>query len=454
MADLITAKQLREERAPLVKQIQDLNDKAQAEQRALSGEETETWNKLNKAYDDFSARISIAERAETLVKLENTPIDQHPGNSGAVPGRGDFDGNPAKIEASFEAKRDEPTEGDRVMALQAWMRAQCDKDLRPEHERACAKTGIRPHAKEYVQNLHMGSYREYRNALSSQTGAAGNFTIPEGFVSSLERALLKFNGLRGVADIMRTSGGNDMPWPTINSTSNKGRILGENTTDSTLLEPTFGRVIFRAYKYTSDFIKVPVELLEDSAFQLASLLGELQGEAIGRIQADHFTTGTGVGQPMGIVTACTAASATQATATASTLAFDDVISLEHAVDPAYRDNAIFMCHDSILSVLRKLKDGQGRYLWSSGTQVGAPDTLNGKRLVNNQSMSSSVTTGNAVLLFGDVSKYKVRDAGDIRMVRLNERFADSDQVAFIAFLRSDGNLLNAGVAPVKVLTVT
>ncbi len=452
MADLVTAKALREERAPLVKQIQDLNDKAQAEQRALSGEENELWNKLNKAYDDFSARISIAERAEKLIHLESTPVDEI--ENRLQPGRGDYDGNPDKVGQSFEANRDQPTEADRVLALQAWMRAQCDKELKPEHERACAKTGIRPHTKEYVQNLHMNSYREYRNALSSQTGASGNFTIPEGFMTSLERALLRFNGMRQVADVMRTAGGNDIPWPTINSTSNKGRIIGENTVDSTNLEPTFGRVVFRAYKYTSDFIKVPVELLEDSAFQLAAVIGELQGEAIGRIQADHFTTGTGVGQPMGIVSACSQASATVSTATASVLAFDDVISLEHGVDPAYRDNAVFMCHDSITQVLRKLKDGQGRYLWSSGTQVGAPDTLNGKPLINNQSMSSAVTTGNAVLLFGDVSKYKVRDAGELRMSRLNERFADSDQIGFIAFLRSDGNLLNAGVAPVKTLVVS
>jgi HK97 family phage major capsid protein len=192
-------------------------------------------------------------------------------------------------------------------------------------------------------------------------------------------------------------------------------------------------------------------LLEDSAFQLAATLGDLQGEAIGRIQADHFTTGSGAGKPTGIITACLANSATQAAASASAIAFDDIINLEHAVDPAYRPGAIFMCHDTILASIRKLKDGQGRYLWSSGTAVGAPDTINGYRVVNNQSMDSSISSGQESVLFGDVSKYKIRDAGDIRMVRLNERFADSDQVGFIAFLRSDGNLLNAGVAPVKVL---
>lgn len=450
MSDLITAKRLREERAPLVKQIQDLNDKAQAEQRALSGEEQGQWDKLNKAYDDFTARIQIAERAEKLVLDAITPIDAENAGNQRI-GREDYDGNTAKREAEFEAKRDEPTETDRVLALQGWMRAQCDKELRPEHEKACAKTGVRPHAKEFCANLYGGSYKQFRNNLSSQSGVAGNFTVPEGFVTSLERALLQFNGIRGVADVMRTVGGNDMPWPTINSTSNKGRILGENVTDSTTLEPTFGRVIFRAYKYTSDFIKVPVELLEDSAFQLASLLGELQGEAIGRIQADHFTTGTGVNQPTGVVTSILAASATQAAASATAIAFDDIINLQHSVDPAYRAGAIFMCHDSILAAIRKLKDGQGRYLWSSGTQVGAPDTINGAPVVNNQSMDSSIASGAESLLYGDFSKYKIRDAGDIRMVRLNERFADSDQVAFIAFLRSDGNLLNAGVAPIKAL---
>ena len=453
MADLVTAKQLREERAPLAHQIMTLNDKVQAENRDFTAEEREQWDRLNSDYNLFTNRISIAERTESILVEQNSPIDEQPKNKGAsIPGREDYDGRKA-LEKYENAGREQPTEADHALALQAWCRVQVDKPLSDAHTRACRLTGVNAHAKEFVGNLHNGSYRQFRNALSAQSGVAGQFTVPEGFVNSLERALLAFGGMRQVSDVMRTDTGNDMQWPTINATSNKGRILGENTTDSTLLEPTFGRIVFRAHKYTSDFIKVPVELFEDSAFQLAATLGDLQGEAIGRIQNDHFTTGTGAGQPTGIVTACLANSATQAAASPTAISFDDIMNLIHSVDPAYRDQpgAGFMMHDSILLAVRKLKSGDGQYLWQPSNQVGVPDRILGYSLTINQSMDSSIASGAESVLFGALGKYKIRDAGDVRMVRLNERFADSDQVGFIAFLRSDGNLLDAGVRPVKVL---
>lgn len=454
MADITSAKQLREERAPIAHQMMTLNDKIQAEKRLFNAEEEQLWARLDGEYNLFTKRIEIAERTENILTEQNSPIDEQPKNSGAVqavPGRGDYDGR--KALEGYENHREEPTAADHALALQAWCRAQVRKPLTEAHNRACRLTGIDARSEEFVGNLHNGSYRQFRNALSAQSGVAGQFTVPEGFVNNLERALLAFGGMRQVSDVMRTESGNDMPWPTINATSNKGRILGENTTDSTLLEPTFGRIVFRAHKYTSDFIKVPVELFEDSAFQLAATLGDLQGEAIGRIQNDHFTTGTGAGQPTGIVTACLANSATQAAASAAAISFDDIMNLIHSVDPAYRDQpgAGFMLHDSILLAVRKLKSGDGQYLWQPSNQVGVPDRILGYALTINQSMDSSIASGAESVLFGALGKYKIRDAGDVRMVRLNERFADSDQVGFICFLRSDGNLLDAGVRPVKVL---
>lgn len=454
MADLVTAKQLLEERMPVAKQITDLNDKVQGEQRDFTAEEKGQWDKLNTAYDLLTRRWQAASRTETILAEQNAPAEERAPESRRIPAQ-DFNGNPVDVANSLsEARHQKPSEEDYALSLQAWCRAQNEMDLREDHRAACARTGIRPHVKEFTINLRKENYGRIRSEMRSLSAAqvsTGSATIPEGFVNNLERALLLYNGMRGVGDVMRTASGNDMPWPTINATSNKGRIIGENVADSTALEPTFSRIVFRAYKYTSDFIKVPVELLEDSAFQLAATLGDLQGEAIGRIQADDFTTGSGVGKPTGIVTALTANSGTFSAASATAVAFDDLIGLMHAVDPAYRSEGSFMAHDSIILAIRKLKDGQGRYLWEPATQAGQPDRILGYPLFVNQSMDSTISSGKNTVLFGNLPKYKIRDAGEVRMRRLEERFADSDQVAFIAFLRSDGNLLDAGVRPVKVL---
>jgi HK97 family phage major capsid protein len=456
MADLITAKQLREERAPLVTLIKELNDKAQAEKRDFNAEEKGQWERLNGEYDGLSARINIAERAEKLILDSVTPIDEqrsngNPVESRQVPGRENYDGRQERLEKELESRKEGPTEEHRALALQAWLRASRNMDLRPEHQRACELVGARPHSSEFSLPLRRDHYgnikREYR-ALSAQSGVAGNFTVKEGFVPSLEMALLQYGGVRQAADVMRTTGDGDMPWPTSNDSSNKGRIIGENVA-ATSVDPTFGRVVFRAYKWTSDFIRVPVELLEDSAFNLASILGAMLGERLGRIQNEHYTTGDGVNKPRGFVTAATAYTAASATA----ISHDDLINLKHAVDPAYRGNAIFMAHDAIWATIRKLKDGQGRYLWESSTVVGEPDRIQGSPAITNQDMSSATIASTVkTVAYGDFSKYKIRDVGDIRMRRLGERFADQDQEGFIAFVRGDANLLDAGTNPIKVLT--
>ena len=182
--------------------------------------------------------------------------------------------------------------------------------------------------------------------------------------------------------------------------------------------------------------------MQDSAFDLAAEIGTSLGTRIGRIQNDHFTTGAGTTLPKGVVVSSGEglAGASQTAITA-----DEIISLVHSVDPAYRTGAMFMMHDTILAAVRKLKFSIGAdqigYVWQGGFQAGVPDRILGYPYVINQSMSSALTIGEKVVLFGDFSKYIIRDVAEMRLVRMNERYADLDQVAFVAFMRSDGQLL-------------
>ena len=114
-----------------------------------------------------------------------------------------------------------------------------------------------------------------------------------------------------------------------------------------------------------------------------------------------------------------------------------------------------MLNDSTLKAIRKLVDnsggsGVGNYLWMAGLSAGVPDTILGKPYTINQDMAS-IGTGNKSVGFGDFSKYKIRDVKGITVLRLNERYADSHQVGFFAFMRADGRTLDAGTDPIKVL---
>lgn len=453
MADILASKRLREERAPIAKKIQDMADLAIAEGRDFTAEETPNWEQVNADYNKLTRSIELAERAE-LVSISQDADEQRSQGNGSdkkpLPGRGDFrHSNNDDDDAEAERRAKEPTEEDRAVALQAWLLSGAGRELDKRHVAACTKTGVRPHSQNYDFNLRRDVAKmrgEFRDQ-SAISGPAGQYTVAGGFIANLERAMLAFGGMRTVADVMRTTSGNNMPWPTTNDTSNEGAIIAENTAVGEQ-DVTFGQVIFYAHKYTSKLIQVPVELLEDSAFDLASEVGGMLGERLSRITNRHFTVGTGAGQPEGIVPGSTLG-VTAASATA--IAADEILDLIHSVDPSYRTGAGFMAHDNILLHLRKLKDGNGQFLWSSGLNSGMPDRLAGYPITPNQHMQSSVATGTKTMIFGLLSKYKIRDVAGVRLVRLNERFADSDQVGFLAFSRHDGHLLDAGVAPVKHL---
>ena len=126
------------------------------------------------------------------------------------------------------------------------------------------------------------------------------------------------------------------------------------------------------------------------------------------------------------------------------------MALIHSVDPTYRKGAKFMFADSTLASLKKQLDAFGRPLWVPAVKDGEPDTLAGYPYVINQSfpaIAASATTA----AFGLWSKFIVRKVRDLQVVRLDERFADYGEVAYVAFSRIDSNLVDAGTHPLNVL---
>jgi HK97 family phage major capsid protein len=286
-------------------------------------------------------------------------------------------------------------------------------------------------------------------AQSVGTDAAGGYTVPEGFQAEIMKAMQAWGPMLnpGVTRVINTATGNQLPWPTVDDTSNTGTQRAENA-ETTEEDVTFGQRVLNAYTFDSSLVRVSLELLQDSAFDMNQLLAELFGERIGRSANAALTTGTGTNQPNGIATAASAGTS----AAASALTFDNVIDLMHSVDPAYRQNpsCAFMFNDSTLGYIRKLKDGDGNYIWQeANVRSGEPSTILGRPYVVNQAMAD-IGTGNRSVLFGDMNKYVVRRVRDFTLMRLAERYAEFRQVGFIAFNRFDGELVDT--AAVKRIT--
>ncbi len=445
----------------LITQKKALLDEAKAIQTRVYEQQAGEWRGDDSAKFDALTDQADAKQAEIarLAKLEAS--ERSLADTETSGGRRSEPTQPNQARQYTHA-----TDHERSEALRAWTLAGVpDQPITDRQREIARRCGLDLGAKRMnmsfgpvLRDASQESMRQWQQSMNEQraalTGAqstttTGGYTVADEAMRALEVALLAFGGVRSVATVIRTSTGGPLPIPTTNDTSNKGEIIAENTTQNEL-EMTFSQLVLDAYKYTSKYILASVEFLQDSSINVPSFLGEALGNRIGRITNDHFTTGDASSKPNGIVTASSAG----VTGVADPPTYDNFVDLVHSVDPAYRPNGRFMLNDATLKSVKKIKvlqysgDTTGMPLWQPSLSAGQQDTILGYSFVINQSMASPGSSAKKVL-FGDFSKYIIRDVRDFTLLRLDERFAELGQVAFLAFSRHDGDLLNAGTNPVK-----
>ena len=155
----------------------------------------------------------------------------------------------------------------------------------------------------------------------------------------------------------------------------------------------------------------------------------------------HFFIGDGKGKPTGILNATGGASDGVTTATAN-ITFDDVMDLFYSLKAPYRKKAVWVLNDTTVKALRKLKDNNGNYIWQPSAQAGVPDMIL-NRPYHTSSYVPEVAAGSKVMAFGDFSYYWIADRQGRSFKRLNELFAATGQVGFLASQRVDGKLILA-----------
>jgi HK97 family phage major capsid protein len=449
--------ELRDERKRLAVQAEEVLAASRAENRDVTPDEDAKFNAIHEDIEKLRKRIDREERQQAVsASLE---ASQGRRSEPAQPTEHRFESRGGQTVATADAD----FEGTR-----SWLMSGCGGATQtPEMRQAAAKANINLDAKQLTITLPRVALRSLtsqgqdewraangmatRAALGVGSGAIGGYTVKDEMMRSLEVSLLAFGGMRQSSTVIRTGTGADLPWPTMNDTANKGRLIGENSVH-TNTDVAFGQVVFQSFKYSSDYVLVSWEFLQDSTINAAEVIGKALGERIGRITNDEFTTGTGSSQPNGIVTASSLG--VTATSLTATTTYDFIVDLVHSIDPAYRVGGKFMFSDAALKMLRKVKvpqfSGQtdGQPLWQPGMVTGAPDTIFGYPYVINQSMTAPATAVKSIV-FGDLSKYMIRDVRDITLVRAEERFIEYGQVAFLAWSRHDGDLLDSGTDPVK-----
>ena len=312
-------------------------------------------------------------------------------------------------------------------------------------------------------------------------GSVGGYFVPAGFVYDVEKATKYFAPLLdgSVIRTLETATGQVLPYPTSNDTQNAWTLVGEalqvSDQGTNVNYPTqgsaptgqpgnvlLGHINFNAYKGTTGLVRVSLELLQDSAFPLEAFLTEAFAIRLGRGYEYYLTNGTGNNQPTGILPAIAASGAVPVTAAgssandgssntgANSIGYQDLVNLIHSVDPTYRRGAKFMLHDSTLRFLKTLLDKFGRPLWVPSMKEGEPDSLCGYPVVINQSFPQ-IAASETTVAFGDFQKFIARKVKGLQVLRLDERFADFGEVAYIGFSRIDSNYVFSGVPALNVL---
>lgn len=308
---------------------------------------------------------------------------------------------------------------------------------------------MRPEARTVLQS---GFQELEKRVQTAGTGSQGGFTVPTELQSILIQAMKDWGPMYDddICTVLNTTSGNPLPMPFIDDTAKvaAAQTEGVTLTDDGSEDAVFAQRQLDAFSASTEWLRVSFELANDSIFNMEQLLGGLLGERLGRRANLWLTTGTGSGQPNGLITA---SSLGVTTASATAVTADEIMGLQHSVDPAYRRSpkCRWMFHDTIMLAIRRLKDGQGNYLWQMGdVRTGQPDLLLGKPYSVNQDMASVQATTARIIAFGDLSKYYVRKVGAPLIGAIQDKdFWPGFGIA--GYIRLDGELVDT--AAVKYL---
>lgn len=296
----------------------------------------------------------------------------------------------------------------------------------------------------FWNSVRKRNWIDVHNDLQIGTDSEGGYLVPDEYERKLVEALQEENIFRRLATIIHTSSG-DRKIPVV---TGKGEAMWMDEEEQyTLSDDSFGQTSIGSYKLGTA-IKVSEELLNDSVFDLPAYIAKEFARRIGAKEEEAFFVGDGLGKPTGIFNA-TGGAEDGATTAGANITFDDVMELFYSLRSPYRSKAVWVLNETTVKALRKLKDGNGNYIWNPSVTTGVPDMIL-NRPYHTSTFVPELEAGNKVMAFGDFKYYWIADRQGRSFKRLNELFSMTGQVGFLASQRVDGKL----ILPEAIKTLT
>jgi len=396
----MTIQELRKKRGEVWDTARDFLDSKRRPDGTLSEEDSKTYDALEKQLVDLGKEIQRLERQAEIEadmrKATSSPILTAPGMVNPVP-----DNKVGTASDSYKAA--------------------------------------------FWNSIRRRNWVDVHNDLHIGTDSEGGYLVPDEYERKLVEALQEENIFRRLATIIHTSSG-DRKIPVV---TGKGEAVWMDEEEQyTLSDDTFGQTSIGSYKLGTA-IKVSEELLNDSVFDLPAYIAKEFARRIGAKEEEAFFVGDGIGKPTGIFNA-TGGAEDGATTAGASITFDDVMELFYSLRSPYRSKAVWVLNETTVKALRKLKDGNGNYIWNPSVTTGVPDMIL-NRPYHTSTFVPELEAGNKVMAFGDFKYYWIADRQGRSFKRLNELFSMTGQVGFLASQRVDGKLILPEA--IKVLTM-
>ena len=399
----MTILELREKRAKAWEAAKAFLDSHRKENGILSAEDDAAYTKMEQEITDLGKEIARLERQEALDAELNRPVNKP--LTGKPGGRADADGGEDKT-------------------------GRASDDYRKNFWNAMRSKVPMP---------------AVTNALQIGTDSEGGYLVPDEYERTLVEALEEENIFRQMAKVIKTSSG-DRKIPVVASKGTASWIDEEGAYPES--DDSFGQVSIGEYKLGT-MIKVSEELLNDSVFDLQSYISREFARRIGAKEEEAFFMGDGKGKPLGVLAATGGAETGVTAASATAVTADELMDLYYSLKSPYRKKSVWVLNDSTIKAIRKLKDNNGQYLWQPSLTAGAPDMILG-RPIKTSAYMPAIAAGAKTIAFGDFSYYWIADRQGRSFKRLNELFAATGQVGFLASQRVDGKMILAEAVKVLV----
>jgi HK97 family phage major capsid protein len=417
---LVTARELKEERATLITQNREIIDKAEKEKRTFTAEEQTT-------YDTRFAKVEELGKRATLLEKQ------------------------AELEDGL-TQRGEPAKPDATKPQSTEVRV-----YKPESRHA--HLGIRRDYNitndEAVESRLMAQLRRFilgdmatnlspveKRHLQMDVDELGGYTVPpQKFVAELLQAVDDLTVVRQFATVHQLIQAESLGVPSLDADPADADWTTELATGSEDSSMRFGKRELRPHPLAKR-IKVSKKLLRASPLNVEAIVRDRLAYKFAVTEEKAFLTGDGVQKPLGLFTASTNGISTARDVstdnTATSVTYDGIKNAKWFLKAAYWPRARWIFHRDLGKQIDKLKDGDGRYIWRPSIQAGVPDTLENFPMHLDEYAPSTFTTGQYVAILGDLSFYWIVDALSFELQKLVELYAETNQVGFIGRLETDG----------------